>query len=131
MYKIEFWFNDARLVGVKMYILKRIKKEENMDYARTFVKSLLGLEVPTIYLGDVDNSNRNLYFDSRCLKKENKFIIGFEGTIPEQIKRKYFNNELKNNQWSEANGVYYYYNNNKIIVLDYKIDEEEFIEVEN
>ena len=114
-----------------MYRLKRIKKEENMDYARTFVKSLLSLEAPAIYLGDVDNSIRNLYFESRCLKKENKFIIGFECTIPEQIKRKYFNNELKNNQWSEANGVYFYYNNNMIIVLDYKIDEEEFIEVEN
>lgn len=101
----------------------------SMNYARGFVDGLLKESVPSVFLGDIPESRRKLYFDISNLDKDKYFKLGIGQDIIKELSSKYHHEDEKEDfltegNWTEGNGILFYCTKNMIIVLDYKEDSE-------
>lgn len=109
--------------------LRMEKYGRGFDYARHFVDDLLKENIPCIFLGDIPESRRKLYFNLSELRKDKYFQVPLGKDIIKSIANKYNNLDLKGNKflvdgnWTEANDVIFYCSKNMVIVLDYKVSE--------
>lgn len=116
-----------------MVLYKITTDTKEIEFQKSFADKLSKNNIPTIYLGDIKESDRYRYFCKNIIdfNKETYFNIGIGKDIVDTLVNKYKNGKLKNKQWTEGNGIIFLYYKGMIIVMNYSsIEDDEIIGIQ-